>query len=41
MMFKMNECFFCEKIECHKLKFHHLKIYKTENKIYMNERNRL
>jgi len=38
---KMKECFFCEEIECQKIRCHQLNIYKTEEKIHVNETNRL
>ncbi len=40
-MFRMKECFFCEEIKCQKIKCHQLNIYKTEEKIHVNETNRL
>ncbi len=41
LMFKMKECFFYEEIECQKIRCHQLNIYKTEEKIHVNETNRL
>jgi len=40
-MFRMKECFFCKKIKCQKIKCYQLNIYKTEEKIHVNEINRL
>ncbi len=40
-MFRMKECFFCEEIKCQKIRCHQLNIYKTEEKIHVNEINRL
>ena len=40
-MSRMKECFFCEEIECQKIRCHQLNIYKTEEKIHVNETNRL
>jgi len=40
-MFRMKECFFYEEIKCQKIKCHQLNIYKTEEKIHVNETNRL
>jgi len=39
-MFRMKECFFCEEIECQKIRYHQLNIYKTKEKIHVNETNR-
>ncbi len=39
-MFKMKECFFYEEIKCQKIKCCQLNIYKTEEKIHVNEANR-
>ncbi len=39
-MSRMKECFFCEEIECQKIRCHQLNIYKTEEKIHVNETNR-
>ncbi len=41
LMFRMKECFFYEEIKCQKIKCHQLNIYKIEEKIHMNETNRL
>ncbi len=40
-MSRMKECFFCEEIECQKIRCHQLNIYKIEEKIHVNETNRL
>ncbi len=40
-MSRMKECFFYEEIECQKIRCHQLNIYKTEEKIHVNEINRL
>ncbi len=40
-MFRIKECFFCEEIECQKIKCRQLNIYKIEKKIHVNETNRL
>ncbi len=40
LMFKMKECFFYEEIKCQKIKCCQLNIYKTEEKIHVNEANR-
>ena len=40
-MFKMKECFFYEEIKYQKIRCHQLNIYKTEEKIHVNETNRL
>ncbi len=40
LMFRIKECFFYEEIKCQKIRCHQLNIYKTEEKIYMNETNR-
>ena len=40
-MSRMKECFFCEEIECQKIRCCQLNIYKTEEKIHVNETNRL
>ncbi len=39
-MSRMKECFFCKEIECQKIRCHQLNIYKTEEKIHVNETNR-
>ena len=41
LIFKMKECFFYEEIKCQKIKCYQLNIYKTKEKIYMNEINKL
>ncbi len=41
LMSRMKECFFYEEIKCQKIKYHQLNIYKTEEKIHVNETNRL
>ncbi len=41
LMFKMKECFFYEEIKYQKIRCHQLNIYKTEEKIHVNETNRL
>ncbi len=41
LMFKMKECFFYEEIKCQKIRCYQLNIYKTKEKIYVNEINRL
>jgi len=40
-MFKMKECFFYKEIECQKIKYHQLNIYKIKEKIHVNEINKL
>ncbi len=40
-MSRMKECFFYEEIECQKIRCCQLNIYKTEEKIHVNETNRL
>jgi len=40
-MFRIKECFFYEEIKCQKIRCYQLNIYKTEEKIHMNEINRL
>ncbi len=40
-MFRIKECFFCKEIECQKIRCYQLNIYKTEEKIHVNEINRL
>ena len=41
LMFRMKECFFYEEIKCQKIRCHQLNIYKTKEKIHVNEINRL
>ncbi len=41
LMFRMKECFFYEEIKCQKIRCCQLNIYKTEEKIHVNEINRL
>ncbi len=40
-MSRMKECFFCKKIKCQKIRCYQLNIYKIEEKIHVNETNRL
>jgi hypothetical protein len=37
MMFIIKEYFFYKEIKCYKLKYYYLKIYKTKEKIHINE----
>ncbi len=41
LMSRMKECFFYEEIKCQKIRCCQLNIYKTEEKIHVNETNRL
>ncbi len=41
LMFKMKECFFYEEIKYQKIRCCQLNIYKTEEKIHVNETNKL
>ncbi len=41
LMFKIKECFFYEEIKYQKIRYCQLNIYKTEEKIHVNETNKL